>query len=569
MAVITLLYRMILPLSSKWYTAKWHYMAWLVIAAGWLFPFRPQINLSFLPVQMPEMPVMPVQSMISVIPSGSDTEAMGNNPASTISLWLVLMVIWGFGVISIVIYHGLRHGRFMRIVSRWSEPVTDLKKLEMLNNVASELGIKIPVGLRMCQGITSPMLIGFFRPVILLPDISIAEDELPLILEHELIHLKRHDLWYKALILAATTLHWFNPVVYLMAKGAALQCEISCDALVLAEADFEQRRQYGETILGIVRNGAKLRTALSTNFYEGKRGMKNRIFSIMDTKKKKAGAVVLCMAVAGIIMTGAAFAAASDQEPANASERDVSFSDKEIAEQEQERREEIAEQYAVYTKYGLTYNKEKDRFFYNGQLVRFFADKLDDDGFYTSFSYTDGDIDLRGVRSATYELMGIEPVSQEEYDQRTAKIKASSKSSSAIQENTDEGFTNISQDAIETGDPDRNTSAVTDTTQENVDGTIITGDDGAAASETGDPNYGGHSLSAYTQYGVSYNKKEDVWMYQEKPIHFLFDKETITFIDNSSFALESGWLLKVIRSTDGNIEGLTEMTQAEVDAVFN
>ena len=64
-------------------------------------------------------------------------------------------------------------------------------------------------------------------------------------------------------------------------------------------------------------------------------------------------------------------------------------------------------------------------------------------------------------------------------------------------------------------------------------------------------------------------KKEDVWMYQEKPIHFLFDKETITFIDNSSFALESGWLLKVIRSTDGNIEGLTEMTQAEVDAVFN
>jgi hypothetical protein len=289
----------------------------------------------------------------------------------------------------------------------------------------------------------------------------------------------------------------------------------------------------------------------------------------MDTKKKKAGAVVLCMAVAGIIMTGAAFAAASDQEPANASERDVSFSDKEIAEQEQERREEIAEQYAVYTKYGLTYNKEKDRFFYNGQLVRFFADKLDDDGFYTSFSYTDGDIDLRGVRSATYELMGIEPVSQEEYDQRTAKIKASSKSSSAIQENTDEGFTNISQDAIETGDPDRNTSAVTDTTQENADGTIITGDDGAAASEIGDPNYGGHSLSAYTQYGVSYNKKEDVWMYQEKPIHFLFDKETITFIDNSSFALESGWLLKVIRSTDGNIEGLTEMTQAEVDAVFN
>ncbi|NLB36095.1 MAG: hypothetical protein GX824_02145 [Clostridiales bacterium] len=29
----------------------------------------------------------------------------------------------------------------------------------------------------------------------------------------ELIHFQRHDLWHKALIFAATVLHWFNPWV--------------------------------------------------------------------------------------------------------------------------------------------------------------------------------------------------------------------------------------------------------------------------------------------------------------------------------------------------------------------
>jgi hypothetical protein len=38
MAIITFLYILVLPFLSKRYTAKWNYMVWLVIAAGWLFP---------------------------------------------------------------------------------------------------------------------------------------------------------------------------------------------------------------------------------------------------------------------------------------------------------------------------------------------------------------------------------------------------------------------------------------------------------------------------------------------------------------------------------------------------
>jgi hypothetical protein len=201
----------------------------------------------------------------------------------------------------------------MKMVSRWSEPVTDLKGLGILDNLKSELEIKKQIGLSVCQSITSPMLIGSFRPAILLPPFKSADDELYLILKHELIHFKRHDLWYKALILAATILHWFNPVVYLMAKAAAVQCEISCDTLILDGADLQKRKQYGETIIGVVRNGARLQTALSTDFYGGEKGMKNRISSIMDTKRKKAGVAILCAVLVATIGAGAIFAADSQR----------------------------------------------------------------------------------------------------------------------------------------------------------------------------------------------------------------------------------------------------------------
>ncbi|WP_311518935.1 M56 family metallopeptidase [Paenibacillus albidus] len=50
-------------------------------------------------------------------------------------------------------------------------------------------------------------------PVILLPPVKLSDDALYLILRHELIHLKMHDLWYKAMILTATAFHWSTTLI--------------------------------------------------------------------------------------------------------------------------------------------------------------------------------------------------------------------------------------------------------------------------------------------------------------------------------------------------------------------
>lgn len=318
MSVITLLYAAALPILSKRYAPKWRYMIWLVIAVGWLIPFRPLIELPFLPPQGTNTPLMPV-SFTPTFPVTNNTAEVLTSASETVtkmpqlSIWTIGLLIWLAGVLFTSACHLLRHRRFMKMASRWSDNVTAPAILNLLDILKREQGLKANIEYRTCSSISSPMMVGFFHPVILMPPIQLSEEELTLILRHELAHFKRHDLWYKAMILAATILHWFNPAVYLLARAASLQCEISCDALVLQNEDMQTRKQYGETIIAVVRNGRTYQTALSTNFYGGKRGMKNRIMSMLDSKHKKAGVALLCFVLAGIILTGATLVSAGSQ----------------------------------------------------------------------------------------------------------------------------------------------------------------------------------------------------------------------------------------------------------------
>jgi hypothetical protein len=134
------------------------------------------------------------------------------------------------------------------------------------------------------------MVTGIFSPAIYLP----APDEktLRFIITHELVHYRRKDLIYRYLTMLATALHWFNPVVHLSARAINLLCETSCDAEVVNNADPATRQSYIEALISVVRYQSGLKTALSTNFYRGKKGMESRIYAITDTRKKRPGPLI-------------------------------------------------------------------------------------------------------------------------------------------------------------------------------------------------------------------------------------------------------------------------------------
>lgn len=91
---------------------------------------------------------------------------------------------------------------------------------------------------------------------------------------------------------------------------------------------------------------------------------------------------------------------------AEAYESEEVISPEEQAKAEEVRRAEIAEQYSIYDPYGMTYDKEKDRFFYNGQMVRYFKDQVSAENT-NSFFFEDGVVDVEPIRNTNGTLTGL------------------------------------------------------------------------------------------------------------------------------------------------------------------
>ncbi len=333
MSILILLFLVITPLLSKRYAAKWRYYAWLVIVIGLIIPFRPHLDTAL--IQMNTLIVPPYihqmilgnagtigdnnsQTGIQRIMFNAGTVSDNNSQISTIRQRLMsipwyqwAVFLWVVGAVIFITYHGIRHLRFLKMVKRWGQGISDQQILDILQSLQADPESK-HVRLRICPCIISPTMIGFINPVILLPSKNYSVDEMTFILKHEMVHFKRKDLWYKSLVLLAVAIHWFNPVVYLMARAIAVQCEISCDEEIVQGTDMDRRQQYSETIIGVIKNQSKMQTAFSTNFYGGKKDMRNRILSIMDTTKKKTGFFILCLVLIGTMGIGTVFTAGAN-----------------------------------------------------------------------------------------------------------------------------------------------------------------------------------------------------------------------------------------------------------------
>jgi beta-lactamase regulating signal transducer with metallopeptidase domain len=267
-----------------------------------------------------------------ILPDGGvQTGAAANVPAidaaspstattafAELSLTTILLALWGIVAVGMFAYHMFRYIRFMRMIKRWGEAEEDEAVWSILRNVQSELGISgKKIDLKTCAFVSSSMLTGFLRPVILLPEKNFEHDELELIFRHELIHYKRRDVAVKLLSVIAVSMHWFNPFVYRMSSAMQAEGEASCDQAVLMDACDKDRHFYAEVIIGMIGGKNKAGTMLSTSFYGGKKGIKRRLTSIMDTTKKVRGLTSLSViAVVLLVMFSGSIFAIAAQQPA-------------------------------------------------------------------------------------------------------------------------------------------------------------------------------------------------------------------------------------------------------------
>lgn len=225
-----------------------------------------------------------------------------NDMPSLISfnLGYVLVCIWGLGMAVFAGWQAFAYWKFAYLLRLSATPAERDTLRRVFAEQKQSLGIRRDIPLVVTPAADCPMLAGFLKPTLYLPDEALSEQEAMFIFRHELTHYKRGDLWLKLLLTAAKTVHWFNPLVYLMARFAQEDIELACDDAVVRGMDSAQRRAYGETILRSAAAQVKKR-ALVSCFTGDKETLMRRFEGLFDKRAKKRGAALV---VAAAVLVG-------------------------------------------------------------------------------------------------------------------------------------------------------------------------------------------------------------------------------------------------------------------------
>ena len=200
------------------------------------------------------------------------------------------------GAAAFLLYQGGCYVHFRRTVRRWKRDVARADYAAMLSDTARDLGVSAPEMI-VCEAISTPAVTGLLRPRLLLPHERYDVQELRYILRHELCHLKRRDMLFKLVLLAANAMHWFNPIVYLMLRQADEDIELACDSAATDDLDRAERAAYSRTLLAAVQSNVRALPA-TTCFGGTVERLKRRITNVLGAQKKRGlGVVALVLAL--------------------------------------------------------------------------------------------------------------------------------------------------------------------------------------------------------------------------------------------------------------------------------
>jgi len=164
---------------------------------------------------------------------------------------LLLFLTWLAGVLILggrVVWEAVKLGNSIRRL----RPTTDPAVLELLEDCKESMKVSTPVLVIESTQVQSPMLHGFLRPRLLLPEgllNRLNSEQLRHVFLHELAHVRRCDILVNWLATWLQILHWFNPLVWLAFWCMRNERELTADRLALSSAEENERLEYGETLL--------------------------------------------------------------------------------------------------------------------------------------------------------------------------------------------------------------------------------------------------------------------------------------------------------------------------------
>lgn len=318
LAVLTML--ALKPLWRERYRAKTRCWLWLALAAFLLFPVDFSVKNAPVQAAPPKDYTLFVGTDKTTVMAtdnlfGDMAESSGQTPTevrdaiierpvtnpeqkTTRYIPVTALLFGGYlaGAAAFLLYQGGCYVHFRRTVRRWKRDASRADYAFLLCDTARELQVSAPEMI-VCEAVTTPAVTGLLRPRLLLPHERYDVQELRYILRHELCHLKRRDMLFKLVLLAANAMHWFNPIVYLMLRQADEDIELACDSAATDDLDRAERAAYSRTLLAAVQSNVRALPA-TTCFGGTVERLKRRITNVLGAQKKRGlGVVALVLAL--------------------------------------------------------------------------------------------------------------------------------------------------------------------------------------------------------------------------------------------------------------------------------
>ncbi len=257
---ITALLLLLKPITAKRLPARWQYCVWvallisMVLPAYKLIPKKEAQKLSIVPQnQTVQTTVQPLEEISpdTVVTYDTPIEYREVNLSSKIQIRLfdLIAYIWGTGVLIFSLVVIISYFRFLCHKNKNAVKISDNK---IFSEVKKELKIKRRIRLKASSDIGSPMLVGILFPTVYIPCLKIPDNNMRMVLLHELTHYKRKDLLVKWFAILVNAVHWFNPLCYLACANLSEACEISCDMAVTKNMSEDEQKLYMQTILDLV-----------------------------------------------------------------------------------------------------------------------------------------------------------------------------------------------------------------------------------------------------------------------------------------------------------------------------
>ncbi len=195
------------------------------------------------------------------------------------ALYLILLVIPLLGFI--------RNYRYVQIIRKHGLTKINVEWRMFITRIAGQMSIKKKVNIWVSELVSSPVTIGFLKPVILVPLAAInhlTPPQLEAVLLHELSHIKRSDYFINLIINLIQAVLYFNPFVKAFVRIVEREREKSCDEMVL-QFQYESH-EYASALLTLERT-SHINKPLAIAASGKKNDLLNRVESILGVEKKQ------------------------------------------------------------------------------------------------------------------------------------------------------------------------------------------------------------------------------------------------------------------------------------------